>query len=469
MKQYKRNKNKRSKHNFFRNKISGIAVCMFICLTVCACGKNAASGENAAFTEDSIDADMQGTDANAAANADKETSDNGNSNKESANADSVAEDIAENLNTDGQTAIEENQTPARRIEVVPANKANIFKRDDEGGREITAEEMQYFSEFVQTGNNYGFLMSAYDTPADVNLGEICFNGLGAESQHGISEEEREAYKKTVEWGEIHTDFFRITTTELNEFLLETTGLSYEQMNHPLGWTYLPEYDAYYSDHGDTNIRMFVCKGGYTVDEKFFVLRMRRGVIGLSEDEYLDGYHRMDYELVLEKCGDTYQFRSNRLLLEDRLIEEQSFTVNLSPIGEVTFVSYEPDVERDPLADVSFSIIQDGYEIRQLDGVFEDDNIRANEEFQKIEAIAFADYDEDGITDIIMILDYDFASGPNVAETHSEIRIYKGEYREYSVGDYFYTQRYQPELSESITAEFSEPTIRGVLDYIAKIS
>ena len=444
MKPYKRSMNKRN-HNFFRYKISRIAACMLICLTASACGQNSALEENTAFTEDSIDVDTQGTDMNEAADADIETPD-----KEGTSADSANEDIAENLNTDGQQAIVEKQTPERRIEVVPANKANIFKRDDEGGREITAEEMQYFTEFVQTGNNYGFLMSAYDTPADVNLGEICFNGLGAASQLGISEEEREAYKKTVPWGEIYTDFFRITTTELNDYLLETTGLSYEQMNHPLGWTYLPDYDAYYSDHGDTNYTSFSCEGGYTVDEKFFVLRMTG-----------------NRELVLEKCGDTYQFRSNRQLPGVGIIEEQSFTVNLSPIGEVTFLSYEPDVEKDPLADVSFSIMQDGWWVCHLGGVFKD-NIRTNEEFQKIEAVAFADYDEDGITDIIMILDYDFASGPNAAETHSEVRIYKGEYEKYSYGDYYY-QRYQEELSETLTAEFSEPTIRSVLDYIAIIS
>ena len=378
----------------------------------------------------------------------------------------VDEAEADSENGDGQTESQEEAfASGKRIEVVSAQKADIPKKADEGGREITAEEMQYFSEFVQTDHNYGFLLSFYDTPADVNLNEVCYNGLGASSVSGISEEEKEAYKETVEWGDIYTDFFRITTAQLNEFLLEKTGLSYEQMHDTLNWTYLPEYDAYYSDHGDTNYRIFNCTGGYTVDEKFFVLRMEPGTFDPSEDDYFSGYHQMDYELVLEKCDDTYRFRSNRLILEEGLIEDQSFTVNLSPIGEVTFASFEPDVEKDPLADVSFSIIQDGYEIRQLDGVFESNNIRANEEFQKIEAVAFADYDEDGITDIIMILDYDFASGPNAAETHSEIRIYKGEYREYSKGDYFYTQRYQEDLSESITAKFSEPTIRGVLDYI----
>ena len=435
---------------------------MFMCLIASACGKNSVSKENAAFTADSIDADTQEADVNAAANAD-----------------SVAEDIAENLNTDGQQEIEEDQTPTRRIEVVPANKANVFKREDEGGRRITVEEMQYFTEFVQTGHNYGFLLSVYDTPADVNLFEVCYNGLGISSVSDISEEEREAFKKTVPWGEIETDFFRITTAELNEFLLEKTGLSYERMNDTLDWTYLPEYDAYYSDHGDTNYEKFYCVGGYVVDEKFYILRMRYGTIDFSEydydelDEYLNSYrgsnYELDYELVLEKCGDTYQFRSNRLILEDRLIEEQSFTVNLSPIGEVTLVSYEPDEEEtDRYKDVTFHLIKDGMEVQQLDGTGTP-RYETKDTFNKIEAIAFADYDEDGITDIIMILDYDYVSGPNAAETHSEIRIYKGEYIEYSYGDYFYKQRYQQELSETITAEFSEPTIRTVLDYLAIIS
>ena len=442
------------KHNKKNNnKIKAIAACILICLTVSACGQNAASEENTAFTENSIDTDAQAADVNAAANEDIETPDKDTAAKESAEEDSADEDITESASADGQQAIEENQTPTRRIEVVPAQKASIFIWDDEGGRRITAEEMQYFSEFVQTGNNYGFLMSVYDTPADVNLGEICYNGLGAASQYDISEEEREAFKKTVPWGEIETDFFRITTTELNEFLLETTGLSYEQMNHPLGWTYLPEYDAYYSDHGDTNYTSFSCIDGYTMDEKFFVLRMTGNL-----------------ELVLEKCGDTYQFRSNRQLLgdgiEDGIIEEQSFTVNLSPIGEVTFLPYEPNVKKDPLADVSFSIIKDGMEVRQFYGIL---RWNKNDTFNKIEAVAFADYDEDGITDIIMILDYDYVSEPSAGEMHSEVRIYKGEYRKYSARDYFYNQRYQEELSETLTSEFSEPTIREVLDYLAKIS
>ncbi len=333
----------------------------------------------------------------------------------------------------------------------------VDEADAENERALTAEELQMFDEMIKEYGNYGFLLSAYDTPADANLNEIFYNGLGAD-QDMITEDEVQAYLEAVGESELFTDFNKITATQLNDILMEKTGLSYEQMNTRLGWTYLPEFDAYYSQHGDTNYRSFNCKEGYTADEKLFVLRVEPENYG-----YVDGYHEMPYELILEKNGETYQFRSNRLMLEEGLIEEQSFRVSLAPVGDVFFASYLPNTEEMPLADVSFSIIKDGWEITRLYGVCSD-NIRATEVFDKIDAITFTDYDEDGASDIIMILSYSPISDENTS--YSEIRVYKGEYEDYSYGDYYYFQRYQPEISEVLTAELSEKTISAVLDHLA---
>lgn len=342
-------------------------------------------------------------------------------------------------------------------EFIPSQKADIPNKADESGRALTAEELQLFDEMIKENGNYGFLLSAYDTPADANLNEIFYNGLGAD-QEIITEDEVQAYLEAVGESELFTDFNKITATQLNDFLLEKTGLSYEQMNTKLGWTYLSEFDAYYSQHGDTNYRFFNCKEGYTADEKLFVLRVEP-----ENDGYVDGYHEMPYELILEKNGETYQFRSNRLMLEEGLIEEQSFQVSLAPVGDVFFASYLPNTEEIPLADVSFSIIKDGWEITRLYGVYSD-NIRTTEVFNAIEAVAFTDYDEDGAADIVMILSYSPVSDENAS--YSEVRVYKGEYEDYSYGDYYYFQRYQPEISETLTAELSEKTISAVLDYLA---
>lgn len=328
----------------------------------------------------------------------------------------------------------------------------------ESGRALTAEELQLFDEMIKENGNYGFLLSAYDTPADANLNEIFYNGLGAD-QDMITEDEVQAYLQAVGESELFTDFNKITATQLNDILMEKTGLSYEQMNTRLGWTYLPEFDAYYSQHGDTNYRIFNCKEGYTADEKLFVLWIEP-----ENDGYVDGYHEMHYELILEKDGETYRFRSNRLMLEEGLIEDQSFQVSLDPVGDVFFASYLPNTEEIPLADVSFSIIKDGWEITRLYGVYSE-NVRETDIFNEIEAVKFADYDEDGVTDIIMILNYSPVSDKNAS--YSEIRIYKGEYEDYSYGDYYYFQRYQLEISETLTTELSEKTISAVLDYLGR--
>lgn len=347
---------------------------------------------------------------------------------------------------------------AREIVIIPAEKADIPIKANESGRALTAEELQLFDEFLQERCNYGFLLSVYDTPADANLNEIFYNGLGAD-QEGITEDEIQAYMDET-GDEVFTDFNKITATQLNDFLLERTGLSYDQMNTRLGWTYLPEYDAYYSQHGDTNIRFFNCEEGYTADEKLFVLRVAAENYGFE-----DGYHDMCYELVLEKNGETYQFKSNRLMMEEGLIADQSFQVSLSPMGDVIFASYEPNTEEIPLADVSFYIIKDGWELTRLYGPYSE-NIRETDVFNEIENITFADYDEDGIADIIMILNYSPVSDADTS--YSEVRVYKGEYYDYSYGDYYYFQRYQQEISEILTAELSEKTISAVLDYLATV-
>ncbi len=341
-----------------------------------------------------------------------------------------------------------------------AEKEELQEEEDlQEGRELTAEELQAFGEYLSRGSNYGFLLSVYDTPADVNLDEVFYSGAGI-STYEISEEEKQDYLDAVGQEEIYTDFEKITAASINDFLMEKTGLTYEQMNTTLGWKYLPEYDAYYSEHGDTNYREISCIKGYTVDEKEFVLQC-------SPREYIDstdGYHKMKYELVVEKYGEEYRFKSNRLMWELGIIEEQSFDVALEPLGDVTFAAYVPDRESVPLADVSFSIIKDGWEVTRLWGPFSD-NIRENDQFNEIEGIGFADYNKDGITDIIMVINYSVLSGSDKETSYSEVRVYQGEYEEYSYGESYYFQRYQQEVSETSTAALSEKTIRGVLDFL----
>ena len=81
------------------------------------------------------------------------------------------------------------------------------------------------------------------------------------------------------------------------------------------------------------------------------------------------------------------------------ISEQSFDVDLAPLGKVSFSSYAPAEKQ---GDVIFTIEQQGTEIAELEGM-ESDNRRKNDQFYAVEAVSFPDYDGDGAADILSLI------------------------------------------------------------------
>lgn len=142
--------------------------------------------------------------------------------------------------------------------------------------------------------------------------------------------------------------------------------------------------------------------------------------------------------------------------ESRLIADQTFEVNLNPLGKVIFASYEPDTEKAPLADAVFMLKRDEKLICILEGVSET-NIRSNQTFNKVEAVSFPDYNSDGYDDIIIICNYSPASGPDVETGYSEVRIYRGG----SEGDFLF----EKEMSESAGTALDVKTVKNVLGFL----
>lgn len=138
------------------------------------------------------------------------------------------------------------------------------------------------------------------------------------------------------------------------------------------------------------------------------------------------------------------------------IEEQTFTTTLKPLGEVTFASYEPDLNSNPLADVVFIIEKEGKAVQQLPGMA-DNNCRANESFCQVEAVSFLDFNRDGFDDIIIICSYSPASGPEAGTEYSEIRYYTGSENG--------TFNLEKELSQNATSALAVHTIQSAKNFI----
>lgn len=166
-------------------------------------------------------------------------------------------------------------------------------------RQLTEEEVQFFEDYVNRADNYGFLLSMYDSPAQVDLEQVFYSGAGME-QAPMSAKEREAYLKTTGMEEIYTDVTHLTTAQIEGFLQEKLGLSLQEMESTFSWVYVPEYDSYYHQAGDTNMLIWDCISGKVVDEEIYTLKVH------SLESYVP-----DCEVTLQKVGDGYQFVSNK--------------------------------------------------------------------------------------------------------------------------------------------------------------
>lgn len=127
-------------------------------------------------------------------------------------------------------------------------------------RPLTGEELAYFNEvfFNNDADSLNirnqFLNSLYQRPEDIDLYELFYCGTGRPG--GMGDEE---LKQVGSFGEDGTQICptdKLPVSDMDAVLLENTGLTLAQTSG-IGlerFQYLPEYDAYYHTHGDTNSR-----------------------------------------------------------------------------------------------------------------------------------------------------------------------------------------------------------------------
>ncbi len=139
---------------------------------------------------------------------------------------------------------------------------------------------------------------------------------------------------------------------------------------------------------------------------------------------------------------------------ERLIQDQTFDTELTPLGNVRFASYAPDTTQSPYGDAEFKLLQNQQVITVLSGMNQS-NTRKEETFHKVEAVSFRDYNQDGYTDIIIICSY--IPDDRTKSVYSEARLYFGS----AEGSF----TLDVDLSEQVNGEVVEKTIQSILDSI----
>lgn len=174
----------------------------------------------------------------------------------------------------------------------------------EEAAELTDDEKQFFTDFIQEKENYGFLLSDYDVPRDVNIGEVFYGGAGFGEE--IPEEDIPIYLEAVGEEELYLDCVKMTRPDIEEFLQRKLGLGLEDMSSPLDMVYVAETDSYYNQAGDTNYAPFSCTGG-TREGDTYRLHFTPAA------DWLEGFG--DRETILVKTENDYRFLSNHTVTE----------------------------------------------------------------------------------------------------------------------------------------------------------
>ncbi len=193
---------------------------------------------------------------------------------------------------------QENQENIESTEMVEPTKAV----EVEEARELSKEELDELTKFVQQSSNYGFLLSEYDTPEDVELGEVFHNGAGFSEE--MTTQEVEAYLKECDQEELLTDCVKVTANNVEELLQKYLGIGLADMHTRMDGVYLEDYDAYYHEAGDTNYISFVCESGQVKGDIYTVKFV-------NESEDVSPVYAV--ETTLKKTAEGYHFLSNRNL------------------------------------------------------------------------------------------------------------------------------------------------------------
>ena len=129
-------------------------------------------------------------------------------------------------------------------------------------RALTGDELAYFNEeffnndtvdnVVGLNIHNQFLTSLYERPEDIDLFELFYCGTGL--PNSMSDEELQQVGSFAPDGAQICPTDKLPVADMDAVLLENTGLTLDETEQTglEFFQYLPEYDAYYHSHGDTN-------------------------------------------------------------------------------------------------------------------------------------------------------------------------------------------------------------------------
>ena len=134
----------------------------------------------------------------------------------------------------------------------------------------TLEELQ---KYLNEDSSYGFLLSSYDIPEEIDLNQVFYSGAGFE-QEKLTEKEEELLLDRIPQEKIRIPVVKLKEDQIEELLSQKAGISYGESRHPLeqerGWAHIGRYNAWYALRGDTNRKYIQCSDAWKQGDLYII-------------------------------------------------------------------------------------------------------------------------------------------------------------------------------------------------------
>lgn len=182
-------------------------------------------------------------------------------------------------------------------------------------------ELDKFTKFIRRADAYGFLLSEYESPKDVSLGEVFYMGAGLSEE--ASDEEAAAYLKVTGQEELYTTCIKLDKQKVYDLLKKRLDCKPDDLNLDEVGVYIPEYDAYFYEESDVNYVEYECINGLDNGFGYELVFKALGKCpkGFSEVRTLvtgnNGEYRFMWNESLEhNSGDEEEYKETGITHED---------------------------------------------------------------------------------------------------------------------------------------------------------
>ena len=151
---------------------------------------------------------------------------------------------------------------------------DLFSHPIQG--EITQSDpqtLEMLQNYLNEDSSYGFLLSSYNIPEEIDLNQVFYSGAGYE-QKELTKKEKELLLQRIPQDEIRTPVVKVTDEQVDTLLRQKAGITYDEAKRPFekedGWAHIGRREAWYALRGDTNRMYAQCTDAWEQGDLYII-------------------------------------------------------------------------------------------------------------------------------------------------------------------------------------------------------